>query len=176
MVIATAGSQQKAKHCLALGADHVVLHREEDTAARVMEITGDQGAEVVFDLVGGELRDKSFACMALEGRYVAAGFCGESDDNQDSAVLRKMCAMNISIIGGLMAWRSNPEPFLRQFGLNPFDNHTGEAIHKALCAWLASGAIKIGVIDIIDFEDLPKALTAMKARESIGKTVIKVNN
>lgn len=174
LVIATAGSVEKAAFCRALGADHVIEHQQQDFAVQVMEITADAGVQVVFDLVGGPVRDKSFTCMAAGGRYLAAGFVGDTDPGEDVALLRRICAMNISIVGGLMAWRSNPEPFLRQVGLNPFDNHTGDLIHQELCELLAAGKIAPQVRRSINFSALPEALTAMQQRDSIGKTVMKM--
>ena len=172
------GSKEKANYCKSLGADHTILHSEEDFVAKVMEITKDSGVDVVFDLIGGEVRNQSFSCMAIEGRYIAAGFCGEDsieqESTQASAVLRTVCAMNISVIGGLMAWRSNPEPFLRQFGLNPFDDYTGNTVHAALCEWLEQGAIRGGIHQVCEFNDLPSVLSKMQSRKSMGKTVLNI--
>ena len=53
-VIATVSSQQKADIALAAGADHVVNYRAEDTAQRVLDITGGLGVDhiVEVDLAG----------------------------------------------------------------------------------------------------------------------------
>lgn len=52
--IATTRTSKKKAELLALGADYVVATEEEDLAARVMEITGGQGARIVFDPVAGK--------------------------------------------------------------------------------------------------------------------------
>ena len=46
----------------------------EDVAARVREITGGHGADVVWDPVGGDVFDASRRCIAFEGRLVVVGF------------------------------------------------------------------------------------------------------
>ena len=52
IVIGTTSSAEKAAIAKAHGADHVILYKTEDVPARVMEITGGQGANAIFDGVG----------------------------------------------------------------------------------------------------------------------------
>jgi len=51
-VIGTTSSKEKAEFAKAHGATHVINYREEDTVARVLELTGGQGVDVIFDGVG----------------------------------------------------------------------------------------------------------------------------
>lgn len=69
-VIVTVGSQAKADACLKLGADHVINYKEEDFVAKVKEITGGAGVELIVDMVGGEYVDKNLDCAQVEGRIV----------------------------------------------------------------------------------------------------------
>ena len=52
VVIGTTSTQEKAEVARAHGADYVILYRDEDVAARVLEITGGEGVHVIFDGVG----------------------------------------------------------------------------------------------------------------------------
>ena len=51
-VIVTVGGPDKAEACLALGADHAILYKSEDFSKRVLELTGDRGADVILDHIG----------------------------------------------------------------------------------------------------------------------------
>jgi len=51
-VIGTTSSKEKAELAKAHGATHVINYREEDTVTRVLEITGGQGVNAIFDGVG----------------------------------------------------------------------------------------------------------------------------
>lgn len=51
-VIGTTSSQEKAEFAKKNGADYTILYKEEDTAARVLELTGGKGVDAVFDGVG----------------------------------------------------------------------------------------------------------------------------
>ena len=51
-VIGTTSTPEKAELAKAHGADHVILYKSEDTVKRVLEITGGQGVDAIFDGVG----------------------------------------------------------------------------------------------------------------------------
>lgn len=51
-VIGTTSTEEKAELAKAHGADHVILYPKEDTVARVLEITNNEGVHAVFDGVG----------------------------------------------------------------------------------------------------------------------------
>jgi NADPH2:quinone reductase len=73
MIIGTVGSAEKAKLALELGADAVINYREEDVVARVRELTGGAGADVILDGVGASTFESSIASLAPFGRLVAFG-------------------------------------------------------------------------------------------------------
>ena len=51
-VIGTTSTEAKAELAKSHGADHVILYTKEDTVKRVLEITGGQGVDAIFDGVG----------------------------------------------------------------------------------------------------------------------------
>ena len=67
-VIATAGSDEKCRACLKLGAEVAINYRTGDFVAEVLKATSDRGADVVLDVVGGENISRDLACLALDGR------------------------------------------------------------------------------------------------------------
>jgi NADPH:quinone reductase-like Zn-dependent oxidoreductase len=52
--IATTRTSKKKAELLELGADHVIVTEEEDLVTRVHEITGNKGARITFDPIGGK--------------------------------------------------------------------------------------------------------------------------
>ena len=72
-VIATAGNEAKLKLAVSQGADYTVNHSTEDVPERVKELTGGQGADVVFDHVGAQTWQKSIAALAKGGVLVSLG-------------------------------------------------------------------------------------------------------
>jgi NADPH:quinone reductase len=72
-VIATVGSAAKAAIARTAGADHVIVGRDADFAARVLELTDDRGVEVAYDGVGGTTLANNFACVRPFGMVVSIG-------------------------------------------------------------------------------------------------------
>ena len=82
-VIATAGNAAHCAACLRLGASSAVDYHTEDFVARVGEITGGHGADVILDMVGGDYVRRNYAAAAEDGRIVqiavSAGALAETD-------------------------------------------------------------------------------------------------
>ena len=69
-VFATAGSAEKCTACEELGAAAAINYREEDFVARIKDLTGDAGVDVILDMVGGDYLPRNLECLAVEGRLV----------------------------------------------------------------------------------------------------------
>jgi NADPH2:quinone reductase len=72
-VIATAGSAEKCALALAHGAAHAIDYIREDVVARVRELTGGDGVDLVYDSVGKDTWDRSLACLRPRGLLVSFG-------------------------------------------------------------------------------------------------------
>lgn len=75
-VIATAGSPERAARCRELGADDAIDYRTEDFVARVEQITGGHGADVILDVMGASYLDRNLDALAVRGRLVIVGLQG----------------------------------------------------------------------------------------------------
>ena len=71
-VIAAAGVAGKLDLALSLGADAAVDYSHSDWPARVRELTGGEGADIVYDTVGGALTALSLRSLAPGGELVFA--------------------------------------------------------------------------------------------------------
>ena len=71
-VIATASSEEKRRFLKSYGADHVLPSSGFREA--VKELTGGNGADVIYDPVGGDVFDESVRCIAFDGRLLVVGF------------------------------------------------------------------------------------------------------
>ena len=72
-VIATVGSEEKARIARECGADHVILYRREDFVDRVAQITGGKGVEVAYDSVGADTFAGSLDALDYLGTLVNFG-------------------------------------------------------------------------------------------------------
>jgi NADPH2:quinone reductase len=72
-VLGTVGSPDKARIATQAGCSQVILYRQEDVAARVQEITGGRGVDVVYDGVGKATFEASLRSLAPCAHLVAFG-------------------------------------------------------------------------------------------------------
>jgi NADPH2:quinone reductase len=75
-VIGTVSTPEKAALAQNAGADHVILYKSEDVAARVREITGGAGVRVTFDGIGMTTWEASLAATGRRGTIVSYGNAG----------------------------------------------------------------------------------------------------
>jgi NADPH:quinone reductase len=75
-VIAAASTPEKVAVAVGKGANEGVCYGEQDLYETVMELTNGDGADVVFDPVGGPLYEPAFRTVGWGGRYVIVGFTG----------------------------------------------------------------------------------------------------
>jgi NADPH2:quinone reductase len=172
-VIAVAGGAAKLEQCRALGAAHLIDATSDDLFDQVMAATGGQGAEVVCDLVGGDLTETLWTCVAREGRYLPVGFNDDPQSGLTGRPLRKVSMGNFSIIGVMLSYNHAP-PQLRRMGLNPFPPSTGTEVHAALCDLVATGAVRPVIGRRIAMEDVGAALADHEARRTTGRTVVEI--
>jgi NADPH:quinone reductase len=78
-VIGTASSDARLAKIKYLGIDHPVNYVTHDVVAEVMRITGNRGADVIVDPVGGKNLQKSIDCLGYRGRVSLVGQAGRSE-------------------------------------------------------------------------------------------------
>jgi len=76
-VIATAGSDDRVKLALDLGADYGINYNSQDLREEVMKITGRKGVNVLYDNVANsKVLPQAFLALGMNGRHVTAGAHG----------------------------------------------------------------------------------------------------
>ena len=75
-VFATAGSDDRARACEALGAERGINYRTEEFVAVVRDGTGGAGADLVLDMVGGAYFARNLEALRVEGRLSIIAFLG----------------------------------------------------------------------------------------------------
>lgn len=78
-VYATAGTDEKCRATEALGARRCFNYRTEDFVAALREATGDQGVDIVLDMVGGDYIARDLHVLRMDGRLVLIGMLGSAD-------------------------------------------------------------------------------------------------
>lgn len=156
-VIATAGSEEKLEICKKLGADTLINYRKVNFAERVKEVTGNKGADVIFDPVGGDVFHLSRKCIAFSGRILAIGFAGgEIPDAPVNHALIK----NYSIVGVHFGYFRKLFPRLV------------DQAHEELMDLYQKGQIAPLIYKSYPFDDVIGGLEALGDRQTYGKLVV----
>ena len=101
-VIAGVGSSAKFPALQRLGVEHTVDYSKASLAERVREITGDRGADLVLETVGGDIFRQAAMCLAPLGRVLLTGVASGEEPVPDlRAYLSRcgaLCTVNLSVI------------------------------------------------------------------------------
>src|SRR5690606_21509489 len=156
-VIAAASSERKLAVAAAHGADHLVDYQGGDLVAQVRELTDGEGADVVFDPVGGDAFDNAMRCIAFGGRLVIIGFTsGRIPSASAGRILIKGCAVLGSSWTAI--WQRQPAVVRRAF--------------NDMARWYAAGALRPEIDRRMPFEQAADALRLLAERKVAGKIVL----
>ena len=106
IVIATAGSPEKVRGIMDLGVFAGINYKEEDFAARVREITGGKGVDVILDWIGASYLEKHLEILKTRGRLVLIGLMGGSSGEIN---LAQVLMKRLKIIGSVLRSQSREE-------------------------------------------------------------------
>jgi NADPH2:quinone reductase len=89
LVFTTAGSDEKCKRGLELGADYAINYSTQDFLAEVMAKTNGRGVDVALDMIGGETFARTQQALAEGGRMVSVGRAGGAAGEVDQALAER---------------------------------------------------------------------------------------
>ncbi len=156
-VIATVGSEAKAARVRALGADHVILYRDQDVAAEVRRITGGKGVPVAYDAVGKDTFEGTLKSLARRGLFVSFG--------NASGPPPPIEARQLMLNGSLFFTRPT---------MGDYQTSTAEldASAQALFEMIGSGKVQIEIGQTFPLADARQAHEALEGRHTIGTSLL----
>jgi len=177
-IFATAGSDEKVAMCRELGAEVAINYTTTDFADVVLAATDNVGVDVVFDNVGEAVMEASMKCTAYNGRYLMMGFASNKVVADEPFIVpRRLATANIKLCGVLLAYATDEVAgFVKTaMGWNFPPRRLGEHIMREVITLVEQGAVRAVVGDVVDFDDIPRAITAMADRHTRGRTVVLVD-
>jgi NADPH:quinone reductase len=157
VVIATVGSEQKASRGRELGADHVILYRDEDVAAKVRQITDGKGVPVAYDSVGKDTFEGTLKSLARRGLFVSFG--------NASGPAPPVEGRQLMLNGSLFFTR--PTMIDYQATTEELD-----ASAAAVFEMIGSGKVKIEIGQTFPLAEARKAHEALESRATIGASLL----
>jgi NADPH2:quinone reductase len=177
-VIATVGSDEKIQLCRDLGAETVINYRDTpEFSAACIEATGGAGVDVVYDNVGEAVMEESFKALGYNGRYLMMGFASDKTvADAKSIVPRRIALGNFKLCGVMLSYADAERQTMMKnlLGWNLPSNDLGAEITRGVVEMVQAGRVKAVVGRVVEFEDVPEAITAMGNRETVGRVVVKL--
>ena len=158
--IGTSGSSDKLQVLAKLGLDHGIATRAPEFAARVREVSGNHGADLIINNVGGTVFAECIRALAYMGRLATVGYL---DRTMTAAIdLEALHSQRLHLFGV-----SNKHRTAAQRG------ETVAGFVKDVLPLIAAGTIKPVIDRVYDFTELPQAAQRMQADSQVGKIVIR---
>lgn len=159
-VIATAGTGEKCKACVSLGARRAVNYRTEDFVEVTLNETGGRGVDVVLDIVGGDYFARNLQVLAAGGRLVQIAHLQGSKVPLD---LRLLMQRGLIVTGSLLRPRTPAEK-----------GAIAAALHDRVWPLLESGTVTPRVHATFPLDQAAEAHRLMESGVHIGKIVLTV--
>ena len=159
-VFATAGSAEKCRACEKLGAERAINYRDEDFVEAVLAATGQHGADVILDMVGGDYVARNFKAAARDGRIVNIAFLKGSKVEIN---LMPLMLKRLTLTGSTLRIRSVAEKA-----------EIAQALEEQFWPHLASGRIRPVIHQTFPLHEASRAHALMDSGAHIGKIILEV--
>ncbi len=158
-VIAAASTDEKLQVAKDAGADELINYSDGVLKEKVKALTNQNGADVIYDPVGGDMFDQSIRCINWKGRLLVVGFAsGRIPSLPANLALLKGCQI-VGVFWGAFRGR---EPEVH-------DQNT-----RDLFQLYNEGKLKPLVKDCFPLDHYADALNIFIQRKAVGKVVLEV--
>lgn len=157
-VAATAGSEEKRRACLEMGADLAINYRTQDFVEEIVKFTAGKGVDVVVDIVGGDYVARNYRAAGMNGRIIQIGILKGSARELD---LMPMLSKRLMHTGSTLRSRSVTEKA-----------QIAEELERQVWPLLEQGKLRPRLFRVFPLEEAPQAHALMESSAHIGKIVL----
>ncbi len=157
-VIITAGSSEKIRRCIDLGASVGINYKETDFEEKVLDATGGKGVDVILDWIGASYLAKNLKILKTRGRLVLIGLMGGT---RAEIKLPVVLTKRLRIIGSVLRTQSSAEKAA-----------LAKAFTERVLPQLASGRVHPIVDRVYSIREAEEAHQYMREGNHFGKIVL----
>ena len=156
-VLGTISTKDKGNIAKENGCDYTINYVKDDFVKKVLEITDNKGADVIYDSVGKNTFQKGIGCLSPKGRIVSFGI---SSGPIEPININQLRSFSGSIATG---------------GLNTYikDSNEMQKNADAFFKMIINKDIKINIDKIFSIDDIQDAQIMLENRVSTGSIVLK---
>lgn len=160
--IVTAGTAEKRKLCLSLGAEVAIDYKEGPFSPKVREATAGKGVNLILDFIGASYWEQNVDSLATDGKLILIGTMGGTKVNEVN--LSKLLFKRIQVMGTALRSQSveKKSQLTREF--------SDFALEK-----FATGRLKPVIDSVWEWEHVNEAHKHMEQNKNAGKIILRVN-
>ncbi len=159
-VFVTAGTEQKCKACVKLGAAKAINYRQQDFVAEILAATGNRGVDLVLDMVGGDYVQRNLKVLAPHGRHVSIAMQkGRTVEIDLFQIMSKRLVMTGSTL--------RPQTVAAKGAI-------AKAVQKNIWPLIARKKIRCVVDKVYSLDEAQKAHDHLEAGAHVVKVILKV--
>ena len=156
-LIGTAGTDEKCQLALDHGAAHCINYRDGDFAAKVRDLTGGKGVDVVMDAVGADTFEGSLDSLRPLGMMISFGNASGQVPPFSVGILGKKGSLKIT----------RPTLFT-----HIAEHAACQEMAAQLFAKVSSGDVRIRIDQRFPLAEVAAAHDALEARKTTGSTIL----
>jgi len=154
-VLGTASSAEKLEKSANLGADAGINYTEADWTQQVLQATEGKGADLIIEMVGGEIGKRNFECLAIGGTMIVYG-AASGEDFEISA---------LSLLGKMQT--------VKGYNLNLESRENMAKYTGELMTLIGGNKLQV-MVQEFPLEKAADAHKAVEGRKTTGKVVLTV--
>ena len=159
-VYATAGTEEKRRVCLDIGA-HAAVDYKGNWDGEIRQLTGGEGVDVILDAQAGPYTQRQLDLLKPDGRLVfIASHLGETAEVNIRAVVRRRLTLTGSTL--------RPQP-------PSYKGRLAAELVEQVWPLIEDGRVVTRIHAVIPFEQVREAHHLLDANEQIGKVVLAVD-
>lgn len=156
-VFGTVGSDSKADTARQAGADYVFNYQTDNFSEEILEITNNEGVNVILDSLAGNVFQKSLDCLSRFGRIVNFGNATQASGEVQTNSLHASCR---SVLG---------------YSFGTTRKYRPESIKETaenVIPYLANNQIQMVINKHFSLQDAVQAHDWIESRKSTGKVIL----
>jgi NADPH:quinone reductase len=157
-IIVTAGSAEKCRATVELGADHAIDYNAADFVEEVKRITGGRGVQVVLDMVGGDYLPRNLQCLAEDGRHVSIAV---QRGAEASVPIWEIMRRRLTLTGSTLRGRDAA-----------FKALVADELHRTVWPHVEAGRLKPVIDRVFPLAEAADAHRRMEEGGHVGKIVL----
>jgi NADPH2:quinone reductase len=154
----TSSSDEKLARVKELGLQHGINYKKQDYEEVVKTLTGGEGVDAVFEMLGGEHTAKSLRCLRDFGRVIQYG---TATGKQPQLDVRALYAKSASVQGLWLSYLSQKREIM-------------EPAWKQLSEWIAQRKQAPVIGHIFPLDRAREAYKLLQEGQNYGKVVLKI--